>query len=158
MRRVALLLTWPVRSGLGADRVARSEVVTFQRGRHVGRHLRKPRYSACVLGLSARRHYWLAPRSDDAVGAAMLGQGAGEIAAVACQCVPLRFCKLDWGRTNVSCLKSDEISEPCGHRFSGDLTGFGRCVTGINRADTASERLDAARGNRRRVQGIYAAC
>jgi hypothetical protein len=35
-------------------------------------------------------------------------------------------------------------SKPCGHRFSGDLTGFGalasegRCVTGINRADTAS--------------------
>ena len=109
----------------------------------MGRHLRKPRYNACVLGLSARRHYWLAPRSDDAVGAAMLGQDAGEIAAVVSRQMPLRFCKLDWGRTNVSCLKSDEISEPCGHRFSGDLTGFGRCVTGINRADTANVNLDA---------------
>ena len=99
---------WPVeRSGRGADRVARSEVVTFQRGRHVGRHLRKPRRNACVLGLSARRHYWLAPRSDDAVGAAMLGQDAGEIAAVVSRQMPLRFCKLDWGRTNASCLKSD---------------------------------------------------
>ena len=96
-----------------------------------------------MLGLYARRHYWLAPRSDDAVGAAMLGQDAGEIAAVVSRQMPLRFCKLDWGRTNVSCLKSDEISEPCGHRFSGDLTGFGRCVTGINRADTANVNLDA---------------
>jgi hypothetical protein len=95
-----------------------------------------------VLGLSARRHYRLAPRSDDAVGAAMLGQGAGEIAAVAGQWVPLWCCKLDWGRADVSCLKSDEISEPFGRRFSGDLTGFGRCVTGINRADTANVNLD----------------
>jgi hypothetical protein len=35
-------------------------------------------------------------------------------------------------------------SEPCGHRFSGDLTGFsalaseGRCVTCIDRADAAN--------------------
>jgi hypothetical protein len=35
-------------------------------------------------------------------------------------------------------------SKPCGHRFSGDLTGFGalasngRCVTSIKRADTAN--------------------
>jgi hypothetical protein len=35
------------------------------------------------------------------------------------------------------------ISRPCGHRFSGDLTGFGRCVTGINRADTASVKSNA---------------
>ena len=38
-----------------------------------------------------------------------------------------------------------DTSKPCGHRFSGDLTGFGalasegRCVTGIKRADTANE-------------------
>ena len=37
-----------------------------------------------------------------------------------------------------------DTSEPCGHRFSGDLTGFGalasegRCVTSIKRADTAN--------------------
>ena len=36
-------------------------------------------------------------------------------------------------------------SEPCGHRLSGDEAGFGRsfelgrCVTGIKRADAASE-------------------
>ena len=35
---------------------------------------------------------------------------------------------------------TDNISEPCGSRFSGDLTGFGRCVTRINRADSASGR------------------
>ena len=69
--------------------------------------MRQPRHNACVLGLSARRHYWLAPRSDDAVGAAMLGQGAGEIAAVVSRQMPLRFCKFDWGRADASCLKSD---------------------------------------------------
>ena len=53
---------------------------------------------------------------------------------------------------------TDEISGPCGHRFSGDLTGFGRCVTGINRADTASERLGLARDNCRRVRVIDATC
>jgi hypothetical protein len=38
--------------------------------------------SRCRLGQFARRHYWLAPRSDDAVGAGFgLWQDAGEIAA-----------------------------------------------------------------------------
>ena len=38
-----------------------------------------------------------------------------------------------------------DISEPCGHRLSGDLAGFGalssegRCVTSIKPADTANE-------------------
>ena len=53
-------------------------------------HLRQPRKNADALGHSARRHYWLAPRSDDAVGAEVLGQGAGEVAAVAIQLMPLR--------------------------------------------------------------------
>ena len=39
---------------------------------------------------------------------------------------------------------TDNISEPCGFRFSGDLTGFGRCFTGIKRADTANERFGSA--------------
>jgi hypothetical protein len=40
-----------------------------------------------------------------------------------------------------------DYPQPCGHRLSGDLSGFGalaskgRCVTGINRADSASENL-----------------
>jgi hypothetical protein len=44
-------------------------------------------------------------------------------------------------------------SEPCGHRFSGDLTGFGalaskgRCVTSINRADSANVELSSMSGD-----------
>ncbi len=40
-----------------------------------------------------------------------------------------------------------DYPQPCGHRLSGDLSGFGalaserRCVTGINRADSASEKF-----------------
>ena len=40
---------------------------------------------------------------------------------------------------------TDNISEPCGSRLSGDLTGFGRCVTRIKRADTANERTGPVR-------------
>ena len=47
------------------------------------------RKNADALGHDARRHYWLAPRSDDAVGAGVLGQDAGEVAAVAAELVPL---------------------------------------------------------------------
>ncbi len=60
-----------------ADRIARSAVWT--RGEPVtwGRHLRQPEVSTGALGQFARRHYWLAPRSDDAVGAGFgLEQGA----------------------------------------------------------------------------------
>ena len=46
---------------------------------------------ADALGQSARRHYWLAPRSDDAVGAGFLWQDAGEVAAVEAYLAPLRF-------------------------------------------------------------------
>ena len=61
----------------GADRVARSAVLT--RGEPITwcRHLRLPGISPGALGQRARRHYWLAPRSDDAVGAGFgLRQGA----------------------------------------------------------------------------------
>ena len=66
----------------GGDRVARSEVLTRLKPVTWGRHLRQPRQNARALGQRARRHYWLAPRSDDAVGAEVRGQGAGVIAAV----------------------------------------------------------------------------
>ena len=59
--------------------------------------MRLPRQNARALGQRARRHYWLAPRSDDAVGAEVLGQGAGLIAAVASRLTPLRSRMLDWG-------------------------------------------------------------
>ena len=49
------------------------------------------RKTADALGHDARRHYWLAPRSDDAVGAGVLGRNAGEVAAVEAELVPLRF-------------------------------------------------------------------
>ena len=53
-----------------ADRVARSAVLTRGEPVTCGRHLRLPAVSPGTLGQRARRHYWLAPRSDDAVGAA----------------------------------------------------------------------------------------
>jgi hypothetical protein len=43
------------------------------------RHLRQPWLNPCALGQRARRHYWLAPRSDDAVGA---GVGWGRALAM----------------------------------------------------------------------------
>jgi len=43
----------------------------------LGSSLALANVSPCRLGQFARRHYWLAPRSDDAVGAGFgLGQGA----------------------------------------------------------------------------------
>lgn len=46
------------------------------------RHLRQPRDRPGVLGLRARRHYRLAPRSDDAVGwRSRFRQGAAKVAA-----------------------------------------------------------------------------
>jgi len=63
----------------GADRVAQSKVLTRRGPVTWGRHLRQPRQNARALGQRARRHYWLAPRSDDAIGAAVLGQGAAEL-------------------------------------------------------------------------------
>ena len=72
-----------------------------------GRHLRQPRQTARALGQRARRHYWLAPRSDDAVGAGVLGQGAADVAAVAFRLTPLRSRMLDWGRAGASFPKQD---------------------------------------------------
>ena len=72
-----------------------------------GHHLRLLGISPGALGQRARRHYWLAPRSDDAVGAEVLGQGAGVIAAVAFQLMPLRSRMLDWGRAGASSSKPD---------------------------------------------------
>jgi hypothetical protein len=52
-------------------------------------------------------------------------------------------------RTSDVACRFTRISQPCGHRFSGDLTGFGalaskgRCVTGIRRADTANVKNDS---------------
>ena len=69
--------------------------------------MRQPRQNARALGQRARRHYWLAPRSDDAVGAAVLGQGAGVIAAVASRLMPLLSRMLDRGRADASSPKPD---------------------------------------------------
>ena len=60
-----------------ADRVARSEELT--RGELVTWGCHALRQVVCTekQGQIARRHYWLAPRSDDAVGAGLgLEQGA----------------------------------------------------------------------------------
>jgi hypothetical protein len=65
-----------------ADRVARSADSTRFELVTSGCHQLLPVVRPGKLGQFARRHYWLAPRSDDAVGAGFdLGQGAGEIAA-----------------------------------------------------------------------------
>ena len=69
--------------------------------------MRQPRKNARALGQCARRHYWLAPRSDDAVGAEEVGQSAGDVAAVALRLTPLRSRLLDWGRAGASCPKPD---------------------------------------------------
>ena len=68
---------WTAVCGPGADRVAgsadstRFELVTS------GGHQLQPVVRPGKLGQFARRHYWLAPRSDDAVGAGFgLRQGA----------------------------------------------------------------------------------
>ena len=51
------------------------------------------------------------------------------------------------GRSAQAEVQPNEYHQPCGHRISGDLSGFGalasegRCMTGINRADTASEKF-----------------
>jgi len=91
----------------GADRVTRSEVVTCLGARHLGSSLATAPQNARALGQRARRHYWLAPRSDDAVGAGVLRQGAGDVAAVASGLMPLRSRMLDWGRARASCPKLD---------------------------------------------------
>ena len=55
-------------------------------------HLRQIPICAAALGQCARRHYWLAPRSDDAVGAeVILVQGAANVAAEALRLMPLPF-------------------------------------------------------------------
>ena len=69
--------------------------------------MRQTRKNARALGERARRHYWLAPRSDDAVGAGVLGQRAGVIAAVASRLMPLRSRMLNWGRAVASSPKRD---------------------------------------------------
>ena len=51
------------------------------------------------------------------------------------------------GRSAQAEVQPYEYHQPCGHRISGDLSGFGalaskgRCMTGINRADSASEKF-----------------
>ena len=74
---MALRLTWPAIGGPGQIALhglrfgARGERVTW------GGHLLQPVGRPRRLGQFARRHYWLAPRSDDAVGAGFgLRQGA----------------------------------------------------------------------------------
>lgn len=152
VRRVAPWLTCPRGAG-GADRVARSAVLT--RGEPVtwGRHLRLPGASQGALGQRARRHYWLAPRSDDAVGAAgPQQQGAGELAAAGHRLSPLPSGRLvsaaqqadvrgrdaGWGRAGACRARSlTRISTPFGCRVSGDeagdcarISGHGRCGDG----------------------------
>ena len=61
----------------GADRVARSADSTRFELVTSGGHQLRPVVRPGKLGQFARRHYWLAPRSDDAVGAGFgLRQGA----------------------------------------------------------------------------------
>ena len=52
--------------------------------------MRQTPKNADALGHEARRHYWLAPRSDDAVGAGMLERDAGKLQHVEAELVPLR--------------------------------------------------------------------
>jgi hypothetical protein len=83
-----------------ADRVARSAVLTRFEPVTCGRHQLLPVVLPGKLGQLARRHYWLAPRSDDAVGAGFgLGQGAGEVAAAWNRLSPLRSRRPDGRRS-----------------------------------------------------------
>jgi len=75
--QVAPRLMWPAVCGPGADRVARSADSTRFELVTSGGHQLRPVVRPGKLGQFARRHYWLAPRSDDAVGAGLgLEQGA----------------------------------------------------------------------------------
>ena len=144
---------WPAGSGHGADRVARSEVLTRQGGRHVGRHLRQPRQIARALGQRARRHYWLAPRSDDAVGAEVLGQGAAEVAAEAARLMPPRSRTIGCGSAGASSPKPDAYLQAFSAAGFQEMrparvpaqAGWGDAVTGISRADTASANATTLR-------------
>ena len=108
--------------------------------------MRQPRQNARALGQRARRHYWLAPRSDDAVGAEVLGQGAGLIAAVASRLTPLRSRMLDWGRAGASSTKPDAYLQAFSAAGFQEMwpalvparAGWGDAVTGISRADSAN--------------------
>ncbi len=139
-----------------ADRVARSAVLT--RGEPVtwGGHLRLPAVSPGALGQHARRHYWLAPRSDDAVGAAGMrisSRALARLQQLDIGCLsPLRFgwpvsaaqqavgrCRdAGWGRAGGCRARSlTGISTPFGCRVSGDEAGDcarasrqGRCGDG----------------------------
>lgn len=65
----------PRRAGRGSDRIARSSSATGQREPVTqGQHLRQRPSNPCRLGHWARRHYRLAPGSDDALGAGRLRQ------------------------------------------------------------------------------------
>ena len=55
-----------------ADHVSRSAVLTRAEPVTWSRHLRLPGVNPDLPGQRVRRHYWLAPRSDDAVGAAVI--------------------------------------------------------------------------------------
>jgi hypothetical protein len=80
VRQRAPRSTWPAVCGPRVDRIARSADST--RFQHVtaGCHPLLPMDRPGKLGQFARRHYWLAPRSDDAVGAGFgLGQGAAAL-------------------------------------------------------------------------------
>ena len=90
MRQVAPRLTWPAVCGPGADRVARSAHSTRVELVTSGGHQLRPMVHPGKLGHFGRRHYWLAPRSDDAVGAGLgLGQGAAGLQQIGIGC--LRF-------------------------------------------------------------------
>ena len=64
------------------------------------------RKNADALGHRARRHYWLAPRSDDAVGAGSLGLDAGEVAAVEGPLTRYDFAVAGWrGSTSTTSIQ-----------------------------------------------------
>ena len=122
-------------------------------------------FGTVLLGQHARRHYWLAPRSDDAVGTGHFLAPIGWRTALA-RLQQRDVCLRRFGRLTDRCtgvgwqrrqecrLKARWASvEPdalrispslFGSRLSGDLTGFGRCMTRIKRADTASRELNVA--------------
>ena len=118
-----------------------------------GRHLRQPRQTTCALGQRARRHYWLAPRSDDAVGAAVLGQGAAEPAAETVRSTPLRFRKIGCGSAGASSPKPDAYLQAFSAAGFQEMrpalvparAGWGDAVTGISRADSASANATTLR-------------
>jgi hypothetical protein len=120
--------------------------------------LRQPRQTACALGQRARRHYWLAPRSDDAVGAAVLGQGAAEVAAEAARLMPPRSRTIGCGSAGASSPMPDAYLQAFSAAGFQEMrparvpaiAGWGNAVTGISRADSASANATTLRQRLRR--------